>query len=155
MCHVEDTCLLSKQLFLRGSQFVSTEVVEEQVGDSDINSSDSSIFRQPRLETLRWAGQPDGKLCPQVQGRDSHLCRAAHSVIVVLSRNSKVLNARVIRWPQRFVCEGSYSDSKKGDSKNGSLRDNRYYRPNRAVPPVKSHTQRDHAKSPVNGRNRR
>jgi len=74
-----------------------------------------------------------------VQGRDSHLCRAAHSLILILSRNSKVLNAWVIRWPKRLACEGKRSDygDEWSNPKNGSLRNDRCYRPNRAVPPVK------------------
>jgi hypothetical protein len=77
---------------------------------------------------------------------------------VIFSRNAKVLNAWVIRWPERFAFEGKGSDY--GDewcnSKTGSLRNDHCYRPNRAVLPVKSRKKHDHAqRKEENGRNRR
>jgi hypothetical protein len=100
---------------------------------------------------------PDGKLSPQMERRDSHFCRCARSVI--LSRNSKVFNAWIIRCAERLASGGSRSqnDSKNDSQRNerSSLRNDRYYCPARAGS-FKNQPKCDDAKNKKNdGRNRR
>lgn len=82
------------------------------------------------------AVQPGGKLSSQAERRDSHFSKSARSVI--LSRDSKVINARIIRWALRPASQGRDSDSESGSRRD----EDRYQRPKRAVILGKSRTQR-------------
>ena len=150
--HVEPAFVITARAVW--SQAPSATIRDRSTTPPTVTFSSAVLSRPAMSSSISEPLQPDGKLPLQVQGRDSHVCREAPESLI-FPRNAKVLNARVIRRPERFALEGKRSEY--GDewrhSKKRSLPNDRC---DRAVRPAKSHPERENAaEGQKNGRNRR